>query len=288
MIKKVIVFLIASNYCFGQLPNTDLWLFSLKKEKDVYSIEKGENITKRDGYDNQPSFSEDGKNIYYVSIQEDKQADVYVYNISDKKSVQLTKTKESEYSPIFINSNKKINCVVVEKDSAQRIWLYDEKLGVQTKLLFDEDSVGYYNFLNEDTVLYYKLTKPHSLRARCLSSGKDVWIADHPTRGFKTINRHEFIFGVKDSVNINFYIYNSVLQKATNYCIYNSLNEDILWHPVWGLLKSEKSGILRFDEKQNKWLALFDLTSFGIIKIARFTFDPKDKKIVVVNDIKAN
>jgi hypothetical protein len=285
MFKKILLFLIWFNYCCGQVPNTDLWLFPIKKEKEKYLIEKGENITNRDGYDNQPSFSEDNKRIYYVSIRQDKQADMYVYEISGKKNTQLTKTVESEYSPVFINSDKSINSVVVEKDSTQRIWLYDEKTGAQKKILFDEDSVGYYNFLNADTVLYYKLTKPHSLRAHCISSGKDVLISDNPIRGFKTINRHEFIFGRKDSAKVIFYVYNTLLQKAKLYCEYNSLNEDILWHPLWGLLKSEQTAILRFDEKQNKWLTLFDFSVYKISKITRFDFDLKNKRIVVVNNL---
>ncbi len=285
MIKKIIFFLVGINYCYGQLPNTDLWLFSIKKDKEMYSIEKGENITKRQGYDNQPSFSANNKNIYYVGIYADKQADVYVYEIGAKKNIRLTKTIESEYSPVFIPSNKKINCVVVEKDSAQRIWTYDEKLGTQNKLVFDEDSVGYYNFLNADTVLYYKLTKPHSLRAHCISTGKDIWLANDPVRGFKTINRHEFIFGVKDSVKVSFYKYNTLLQKANKYCEYNSTNEDIIWHSGWGLLKSEKAAILRYDEKQSKWIALFDLTNFGIKKITRFVFDSKNKKLVITDNL---
>lgn len=285
MPKRILFFLLSCNYCLGQLPNTDLWLFSIKKEKNNYLIDKGENITKREGYDNQPSFSENGKKIYYVSIREDKQSDVYVYDIGNKKSTQLTKTIESEYSPVYINSNKSINCVVVEKDSTQRVWLYNEKLGSQIKYLFNQDSIGYYNFLNDDTVLYYKLTKPHSLRAYCISSGKDVWIADHPVRGFKTINRHEFIFGIKDSAKVSFYRYNTILQKAQKYCDYNSTAEDIIWHPAWGLLKSENAAILRFDEKQLKWLTLFDFSTYGIKKITRFSFDTKNKKIIIVDNI---
>jgi len=282
--KKGFLLLLTFNYCFGQLPNTDLWLFTLKKEQSNYLISKGENITNRDGYDNQPSFSADGKKIFYVSIREDKQADVYVYDIGTKKSLPLTKTTESEYSPTYITANKSINCVVVEKDSAQRIWLYDDKSGRQKKMLFGEDSVGYFTFLNSDTVLYYKLTIPHSLRAHSLSTGNDIFIANHIGRGFKPVNRHEFIFGVKDSVKMFFYFYNTLLRKAIKYCEFNSLNEDILWHKEFGLLKSEQAVILKYDDKQLKWIPLFDFSIQGIKKITRFAFDDKTKKIVIVDN----
>src|SRR6185369_14634049 len=126
MSKSCLLFLLVPFSIVAQLPDTDIWLFKFKNEKNMLSLDKGINITNRPGYDNQPSFSEDGKKIWYVSIREDKQADIYVYVPGDKKSTQFTKTAESEYSPTFISLDKNLNCVVVEKDSAQRIWRYDE------------------------------------------------------------------------------------------------------------------------------------------------------------------
>jgi hypothetical protein len=284
MLKKTLLFLPAVNCCFAQLPDTDLWLFSIKKNKDLYTVEKGVNITNRPGYDNQPSFSADDRTIYYVSIREDKQADIYAYQIAQGRSIQLTKTPESEYSPAETGDSKSLNCVVVEKDSAQRIWTYDVKTGAAENLLFDEDSVGYYTFLNADTVLYYKLTRPHSLRARSLSTGKDVFIAESPVRGFKPVRRHEFIFGIKDSLQVSYYRYNTLLQKAVKYSVFASQNEDLVWHPWWGLLKSETTQILRYDEKEQKWLLLFDFGASGIKKITRFAFDNRNKKIVITDN----
>lgn len=268
----------------AQLPETDIHLFEIENKKGNLSISGNYTITNRPGYDNQPSFSSNEKNILYVSIREDKQADLYTYEIRSKKSLQLTKTTESEYSPTFDPFTGKINCVVVEKDSAQRIHSYDEIMGMESGVLFNEDSVGYFNFLNKDTVLYYKLTAPHSLRLHSISKGTDIYIASNIIRGFKTINRHEFIFGIKDSAKVNFYRYDLLLKKAFPYCSYPSLAEDIIWHSTWGLLKSEQAKILRYDPKEMKWIDLFDLSSFGIKKITRFTFDSKNRKLLVVDN----
>lgn len=284
MNKLFFLFFSLFNFCWAQLPDTDIWLFNLNKDKTGVKIEKGENITKRNGYDNQPSFSHDLKHIYYVSIREDKQADIFKYSIGSKKSIQLTKTVESEYSPFCFNGDKSINSVVVEKDSAQRIWIYDEVTGFPKKCLMNEDSVGYYELLNDDTVIYYKLTSPHSLRLHSLSSGKDVFIAYNPVRGFKKINRNEFVFGIKDSTKVVFYKYHTLIKKATVYCEYYSDAEDIIWHTNWGLLKSEQSRILRFNEADSKWEVLFDFSSFGIKKITRFVIDSKNKKLALVEN----
>ena len=79
------------------------------------------NITNRKGYDNQPSFSADEKLIYYVSVREDKQADIYSYNLKNKKTERFTKTLESEYSPSVNSDGLTLSSVVVEKDSSQKI-----------------------------------------------------------------------------------------------------------------------------------------------------------------------
>jgi hypothetical protein len=269
----------------AQMPDTDVWLFKIETNKiGEYLLTQPLNVSNRVGYDNQPSFSSDGKKIYYVSVREDKQADIYYYDLKNRSTLQLTRTRESEYSPVPSVNGKHINTVVVEEDSAQRIHYISLETGFDDKKL-DFDSIGYYAFLNTDTVVYYKLTDPHSLRYFVKSSIEDKWLGNSPIRGFKTINRHQIIYGLKDSAKVEFYIYDFLLSKAKKYCEYPSLNEDICWHKKWGLLKSEESKLLRYDEAMNSWKELFDLKPFGIKKITRITFDVSNTYLVIVNNL---
>jgi len=282
---SVIICLLFALCSKSQLPNTDLWLFKIETDKlKQLDLKDPLNITNRDGYDNQPSFSADGKRIYYVSIREDKQADIYFYDLGLKKNVAFTKTRISEYSPTLTDDGASMASVVVEADSSQRIHFINMISGLDEKK-FDMDSVGYYTFLNSDTVIYYKLTNPHSLRYYVRGTNEDKWLANYPIRTFKKINRHRFIFGIKDTASVNFYTYDFLLQKAQKYADYPSINEDILWHPTLGLIKSEENKLMRFDEDSQKWLVLFDLAPFQIKKITRFVFDPKNKLLVVVNNL---
>lgn len=277
--------LIVSVVMSAQVPNTDLWLFKIETDKLNQTILKDPlNITNREGYDNQPSFSSDGKRLYYVSIKEDKQADIYYYDMGGKLNVPFTKTKVSEYSPTLIGNGGFLASVVVEADSAQRIHYINILSGIDDNKL-EMDSVGYFTFLNTDTVIYYKLTNPHSLRYYVTSTNEDKWLGNAPIRTFRTVNRHSFIYGLKDSTQVNFYKYDFLLQKASRYATYPSTNEDIVWHPLWGLIKSEEEKLLRFDELKSEWILLFDLASFDIKKITRFAFDPKTKYLVVVNNL---
>ncbi len=270
--------------CFAQLPNTDLFLFELDVKNNGL-IKSGKNITNRVGYDNQPSFSQNQKSIYYTSIKEDKQADVYSYQISSNKTKQLTKTIESEYSPTEVNFKKAIATVSVLKDSSQIIRFYDTKTFTVIPTELDKiDSVGYYTFLNSDTVIYYKLTEPHSLRFHSLSTGEDKFLCKHPTRTFKAINRSQLIYGVKDSVRTRYFIYDFVLRKANLFATIDNVCEDIVWHPVKGLCVSNGVQIMNYNTNNEKWNVLYDFSTYGVKKITRFCFSNSGKHIVLVNN----
>jgi len=268
----------------AQLPETDVWLFKITKDKTQKQIvTEGHNITDRKGYDNQPSFSRDGKMIYYVSVREDQQADIYTYQLKSKKSERFTSTIESEYSPVQSEDGMFVTSVVVEKDSAQRIHYYKVSDGLPQRK-FEFDSVGYYEFLNPDTVLYYKLTQPHSLRFYVNSTKEDKFLANSPVRAFKKTDRHSIVFGIKDSSGVSLYKYDFFVRKAVLYCRVPSLQEDFIWHPAHGLMRSEGPTIQRYLESDKKWVTSFDLTPFGVKKITRFVFDPKNQILVVVDN----
>ena len=289
---KVFLFsLFISTYCFAQLPETDIWLVNLVKKEGKYNYEKPINITNRSGYDNQPSFTIDNKGVYFVSVKEDKQSDVYLYTINKKVISQLTKTFESEYSPTLNIDKKKITCVVVLKDSSQQLFNYNvENILPSSEIaigLPNADSVGYFTWLNKDTILYYKLTEPHSLRAWDIASNKDVWICDHPTRAFKKIgNTSQFIYGIKkDTSSVEFRIYNPILRESKVYATYPSSSEDFVWHDELGLIKSENSDLMNYNPKTKTWDILFSFSNLGIKKITRFVFDSKTKQLAVVSNL---
>jgi len=270
---------------FAQQAETDIWLFKLSKKEGKYIYTNPLNITQRVGYDNQPAFSSDNKSIYYVSIDSTKQADIYKYDILKKTHLNLTKSEVSEFSPTFIPDGKGISTVVVEKDSSQRVWHYNLD-GSFNKILFpDIDSVGYHTWINVDSMIYYKLTEPHSLRV-VDSKGKDVWITDEPTRAFKKMNQaHLFLYGVKVKDGISYRVYNTILKESRSYGVHSSSNEDFIWNHELGLLKSEGSDILKYNEQNKQWEILFSFSSLGIKKITRFVFDSKNKQLAIVSNL---
>ena len=183
--KLLIFSLFLSFSAFAQLPETDVWLFKIEKKVNKYTYTNPLNITQRLGYDNQPTFTADGKSILYVCIDSSKQADIYQYNISKKTGINITKSDVSEYSPTILPNGLGFSAVVVEKDSSQRIWEFNFN-GKFNKIAHQgTDSIGYHTWLNADTLLYYKLTEPHSLRILNIKTHEDVWLCDFPTELLK-------------------------------------------------------------------------------------------------------
>lgn len=284
--KLLICSVLLPLFTWAQLPETDVWLFKLTKKEGKYSYSNPLNITNRVGYDNQPGFTNDDKAIMYVCIDSSKQADIYKYDIKSKKRINLTQSQVSEYSPTMLPKGSGFSCVVVETDSAQRIWQYTVDGKFDKIIHQNTDSVGYYTWLNKDTVLYYKLTEPHSLRALNLITNTDVWLCDMPTRAFKKIgNTNKFMYGIKKEGSIEYRMYNSALKESTLYTTHSSLNEDFIWHPELGLIKSEGSDLLRYNEQAKQWEVLFSFGNMGVKKITRFVFDSKNKQLAIVSNL---
>src|SRR4051812_25882185 len=98
--------------------NPEIYLLPLTVRGSNVMVGKPANITNRAGYDNQPSFTSDGRELYFTSVREDEQADIYKYHLEAKTTERITKTApESEYSAAQLPYPKNFSVIRVEKDS---------------------------------------------------------------------------------------------------------------------------------------------------------------------------
>src|SRR5262245_23655675 len=122
------------------------------------------NLTRRDGYDNQPSFSAASREIYYTSNRGDGQTDVYRYDLSTGLSSPIRRTNpESEYSAFAIDSGKAVAVIRVEADSTQRLWRLPFDDSPPTVLFPDIKPVGYFAQADDSTWAMFVLGSPNSL-----------------------------------------------------------------------------------------------------------------------------
>jgi hypothetical protein len=268
----------------AQLPESDIWLYKIKKTATGIILHEGINITDRPGYDNQPCFSADGKILYYVSIREDNQADIYKYQLGNKKIVKFTNTVTSEYSPTLLSDGKLLSVLMVEADSTQRIWSLNADGTVNKLITEKEDSIGYFTWLNKDSVLFYKLTDPHSLHSYSISTGKDIQIADSVIRSFRPATKRKFFYVVRHENANQVRLYDMVLRKSEEYAVVKSEVEDLIWDKTLGLIKSEGSKLMRYNDELKTWLELGDFSAAGIKRITRFAISPNGRFLAIVSN----
>ena len=79
--------------------NPEIYLVPMKVSGGRIALGSPVNLTNRAGYDNQPSFTADGRELFFTSVREDAQADIYRYHVDSKTIERVTHTSpESEYS----------------------------------------------------------------------------------------------------------------------------------------------------------------------------------------------
>ncbi len=168
----------------AQVPATDIYVADVKQQGGSYVIGTPLKITNNPGYDNQPSFTPGGLQLFYTSMHDTSQTDIYSYNFKDSSTTQITNTPESEYSPVMLAGKEKISVVRVNKARAQQLYCYYLKNEKEPYILVPgEDSVAYYGWLDENKIAINVLNgnKMH-LTLFDLKTKKSVNLMDHTGR----------------------------------------------------------------------------------------------------------
>ena len=129
-------------YAQPKINTTEIWLIDVVNESGKIEFGKAERITDNDRYDNQPFFSRDGKYMYFASMPDSMQSDIFEYNIGKKLTRPVTNTPESEYQPQPILTDKtRLSVVRVDMDKAQRFYSINLDGTEADPLTENEDSV---------------------------------------------------------------------------------------------------------------------------------------------------
>src|ERR1043165_6488820 len=105
-----ILLLAASSATAQVASNPEIFLMPMSVRGNAITVGTAVNVTNRPGYDNQPSFTADGRQLYFTSTRADSQADIYRYNIAAKTTDRVTKTApESEYSATQMPDAKSVS-----------------------------------------------------------------------------------------------------------------------------------------------------------------------------------
>lgn len=135
------------------VPTTDIYLGRLHEVEGDWVLSEVRNVTKRDGYDNQPTFSADSKAFLYTSVRAG-QSDIYSYDLEGQASRQLTRTPGNEYSPTPIAHGASFS-VIRELEGVQQLWRYAMDGSDQGRLFVELDRIGYHLWLGAEWAAFF-------------------------------------------------------------------------------------------------------------------------------------
>ncbi len=136
------------------VPDTDIFVAPLSMTGAQMTIGTPVNVTHRPGYDNQPWFLPDGRSMLYVA-RLDRQTDVFRYDFASLRSVRITNTPESEYSPTLDSTGRVMLVIRVERDSSQHLWEFSAAGMPLRRAPGDVAHVGYYVVANDHTLALF-------------------------------------------------------------------------------------------------------------------------------------
>jgi len=249
------------------------------------------NITDRSGYDNQPSFSNDEQGVYFTSVRDDGQADIYRYEIGSRRTTRVTASApESEYSATPIENGRAISVVRVERDSTQRLWRFPLDGSAPSVILERIRPVGYHAWADDHTVALFVLGSPNSLQLADTRTGSADTIATGIGRSLHRIPGTNRISFVRKVSAAEWWIesLDPVTRAATRLVQLPEGVEDYAWFPDGSIVCGRGSRLLWWSGKPGvDWQEIADLSSAGVHGITRLAVSPHGGRLALVADGKS-
>lgn len=276
-------------------PSTDIWMVSLEGH-GVPRVGRAENLTHRTGYDNQPSFTPDGRSILYTVIDGNGPSDIWRLDLAAKTRTNLTQTAvESEYSATPMPDGVHFSTVRVEADSTQRLWRFALRGDdAPTLLLPDIKPVGYHVWASDATLALYVLGAPlgtaggppATLQIADLRTGLGQVMARDIGRALQKVPGRDaisFLQNRKDGAVISSLdIRTGVIAEIAKS---PERSDYHVWTPDGVLIAGSGSRLLAW--VNDSWQVVADLAADGVRGISRLAISPSGDRLAFVAEDRA-
>jgi hypothetical protein len=304
-------------------PDTEIFLASLSASRGTFVVGMPINITNSPGYDNQPSFSPDGREILFTSARvvaqpppapqdpalRDGQTDIYRYDIAARRTSRVTQTPESEYSPTVMPDGAHVSVVRVEMNGTQRLWSVLPGGSTMSSALVvpDVKPVGYHAWIDERTVALYVLgdkERPATLQIADPRTGTseiaatDIGRSIHrmPAGDISFVQREPAADGAAQIATIK-RLFNARerqrtttgVQRPTGVLVQpvaNVLDPFLAWTPDGTLLMAVDSTLYRWRSGEPNWTVVANLGPLGLRNVTRLAVSPKGDRLAIVAEVK--
>lgn len=261
---------------------TEVWVAAITERGSSITIGRPLNVTKRAGYDNQPSFTPDGGAVLFTSIREDAQADIWRVSLADLSTTRLTGAPESEYSATPMPDGSGFSVIRVEQDSTQRLWAFDWQGKPSRIIVPGLKPVGYHVWVGEGVIGGFVLGEPNALvlmdprtdRVDTLARGIGRAFARVPGRDAFTFIHFHGDTSVIGEVDVRT---NTVRRLA----VAPEGGEYHIWTPGGALIITAGSRLYRWTD--GRWDVLADFAAQGLRGLSRIAINAQGDRIAIVS-----
>jgi hypothetical protein len=274
-------------------PDTEIFLASLSIRGAQLQIGQAANVSNNPGYDNQPSFTPDGKAVLFTSVRGGgTQTDIYRYEIASHQVARVTDTPESEYSPTVTPDDRHVSVIRVEADKTQRLWQFTLDGRQPELVLTDIKPVGYHVWADDHTLALFVLGSPATLQLADTRTGKAEVVASGIGRSLQRIpGRGTIGFVVREpaaqaggapALSIR-ELDPKTRQVATLVrAVPGATEADCAWTPDGMLLMAQGGALYGWRRGDADWTRVADLDALGLHGVTRLAVSPKGDRIAFV------
>lgn len=275
-------------------PDTEIFVAPVTWDGATPTVGAPENVTFRDGYDNQPRFEADGSLLY--TRDTGGQTDIWRLPPEGRagEAVRVTDTPESEYSPTprtWVGDGS-FTVVRVEGDGSQRLWLFDRRGEAPQVVVRDLQPVGYHAWAEDGRALVsFVLGEPHRLVLSRPISGRGSRRGDwsHETvtadigRGIAALDRHRVAF-VQKGETWRIDLLDTRNGSVSPLVETRPEREDFAVDPRGALWMGDGARLYRFVPGEgSEWRLIADLSAVpGVGSITRLAFSEDGSRLALV------
>ena len=289
-------------------PDTEIYLAPLKSAGGRITVGEPGNITNHPGYDNQPSFTPDGRAILFASVRTPTpairenpnlpQSDIWRYDIASKSIGRVTQTPEPEFSPTPLLDGVRISAVTVEADGTQRLYaIAPSGPKIQRDVILPEvKPVGYHAWADDHTLALFVLGSgpgvPATLQLADTKTGAARVVATDIGRSVQRMPgsgaaRHiSFVQRERSGDQVRLIV--KELDPATGAvttltpAVEDSREADLAWMPDGTLLMAKDEVLYAWTRGQTGWKDVASLSQLSLRGVTRLAVSPKGDLLAIV------
>ena len=277
-------------------PDTEVFLAPISTAAGKLTLGTPQNISSSPGYDNQPSFTPDGRTVFFTSARggtprggRASQMDIYRYDLATKLVAAVTETPESEYSATVMPDGRRLSVIRVEADGTQRLWSFTLEGREPALILRDIKPVGYHAWLDTDTLALFVLGDPATLQIADVRTGTAQIEARDIGRSLQKVPGGGVSFVQRAGSGASRSMTVSEVRTANGKAVIKALtplapaatDEFVAWMPDSTLLMSA-AGKLYSWRAGSEWEVVADLESLGLKSVTRLAVSPKGDWLALV------